>query len=290
MSKHAWRAQERGRWLRATTRLFDEGDGRPFERVPNWLLPDFAGNRVRGLGIKGQKKKRFIALALEELSHRVDLLSEGKRWCLVKGVKRREATEEEKAAFEITPDWLMSHVKEDDNGCWIWQGYSTDIGQPQARVTVAPGISATMLVRRLVGKLKFSPSKQFPDAEKWMRLRQAGIKDTCSAGCCHPDHVLVRTKQQAMKNRRGVPLSMEHRMNISLARRKTSKVDDATIMRIMRDPRPGTEIAAELGLHPSYVPHLRTGKLRVFSTVGDNMFAGLMSPTKREDHDAEEVA
>ena len=158
----------------------------------------------------------------------------------------------------------------------MWTGHVTKQGQPQARVSVLPGVHATMLTRRLVARMKWKPSAQFPTVADFYRDRQAGVPASCSPGCCHPDHVSMRSKTAAMDNRRGVPLPLEHKMRISAAKRKNSKIDDATIRAILQDPRPGRHIAAELGVHASYIPHVRTGKLRAYSAVGDGLFAGLL--------------
>lgn len=203
---------------------------------------------------------------------------------------RREATQAEKDAIEITLEWLERHCVEDDNGCWVWQGFITKQGQPQCRITIEPKVSATMLVRRLVAKMKYEPSAKFPDVNRFMRNRQAGVEPTCSRGCCHPDHVKLRTKQQAMKHTRGKPISFTHRMNISKARRRNSNISDADIRRMMLDERPGNHVARDYNVHPSYVPHVRTGKLRVFSTMGNNLFSGLLAPANGAFYDEAETA
>lgn len=196
----------------------------------------------------------------------------------VRWMFKREVTPQEKETIDITLEWLEQRVYHDeDTGCWVWGGFITKQGQPQARFSLGPHISATMLVRRLVAKMKFEPSFAFPNAARWMQNRQAGVGETCLRGCCHPDHVRMRTKQQAMKNRRGIPLPLTHKMRISATRLKRSKVSDEVIQQILADPRPGNVVALELGVDKSYVPHVRTGKLRTYSTMGRNMFSGLMT-------------
>lgn len=204
-------------------------------------------------------------------------------------LKRREPTQDEKDAIEITLDWLLAHVKEDEHGCWVWQGFITKGGQPQCRITIEPKVSATMLVRRLVAKMKFTPTAKFTSAARFIKNRQAGAKPDCSWGCCHPDHILVRTKTQAMKPRKGKPLSFTHKANISRARRKKSRISDEVIKQMMLDPRPGNHVAKELGVHASYVPHVRTGKLRVYSATG-GVFSGLLVPANGAFYDEAETA
>jgi rhamnose utilization protein RhaD (predicted bifunctional aldolase and dehydrogenase) len=197
-----------------------------------------------------------------------------------KNPPRREATPEEKESIEVSLEWLERHVVEDDNGCWVWQGYITKSGQPHARMTVAPNVYATMLVRRLVVKARMGGGDAVIGhniaVNNFLRKRQCNVKDECSRGCCHPDHIVVRSKKQAMANTKGKPISEQHRQNISRARRKNSRIDDATILKMMLDPRPGKHVALELGVHPSYVPHVRTGKLRAYSATG-GIFSGLLA-------------
>jgi hypothetical protein len=205
-------------------------------------------------------------------------------------ITRREPTPKEKDEITIDIEWLKARVTEDDSGCWVWNGFITKGGQPQCRITIEPKVSATMLVRRLVAKMSFNPTAKFKSAAAFMRNRQAGALTTCSWGCCHPDHVRMRTKVQAMKPRRGKPLPLSHKMRISAARRKNSNISDADIRRMMLDERPGNHVAAEYGVHPSYVPHVRTGKLRAFSTMGNNLFSGLLAPANGAFYDEEEAA
>lgn len=187
--------------------------------------------------------------------------------------KTRTASAAEREAIEITLEWLQARVKVDEHGCWVWQGHITKYGQPQVRITVAPYVAASMMVRRLVAKMKFKPSQVFRVASTFMRKRQAGVMPDCSWGCCRPEHVVMRYKKTAMRPTVGRPRSMQHRLKISQARRRNSKISDETIRLILADPRPGSVVARELGLHPKYPSRVRKGALRQFSAMG--MFTGL---------------
>jgi rhamnose utilization protein RhaD (predicted bifunctional aldolase and dehydrogenase) len=208
----------------------------------------------------------------------------------LKGELAREATPEEKDAIEIDLEWLERHVIADDNGCWVWQGFVSKQGQPQCRISVKPYVTATMLVRRLVARMKYEPSKKFPDAARFMRNRQAGVPQTCSRGCVHPDHVVMRTKKQAMAGYRGTPMPLTQRMRISAAKRKVSKVSDEVIRQVMVDPRPAKHVSVEIGMSECYVAHVREGKLRAYSSLGYGLFAGLLAPANGEFYDEEKTA
>lgn len=201
----------------------------------------------------------------------------------------REATPEEKDALTIDLEWLERHVVEDDNGCWVWKGFITKGGQPQARFTLGPFVHCTMLVRRLVARMKFEPSAKFPDAAAFHRNRQAGTLEGCSWGCCHPDHVVMRTKKQAMKPSRGKPLTLEHRQAISRARRAQSKVPDSKIVEIIASPKPAKHVSIELGMDPSYASKVRRGNCRIYSATG-GMFSGLLAANHGAFYDEEEAA
>lgn len=190
-------------------------------------------------------------------------------------IERRKPTQEEKDAISIDMAWLKAHTTEDARGCWVWNGFVTKQGQPQCRITIAPKVTASMLVRRLVAKMAWGDKEITTTKggeawgwEKFAQSRQAGVRRTCSWGCCHPEHVKMRTKFQAMAPARGRPLPLEHRLAISKARRATSRISEADIVRMITDPRPGIHVAAEMGVCPSYVPHVRTGRVRAYSAPG----------------------
>lgn len=204
---------------------------------------------------------------------------------------RREATPEEKDNIEITLDWLMERVKEDeDTGCWVWQRFITKQGQPQCRIAVTPFVHATMLVRRLVARMKFEPSAKFPNASRFMRNRQAGVNPTCSWGCVHPDHVKMRSKKQAMAFYKGTPMPLTQKMRISQTKRAKSKVKPEDIHYILASTEPANKVSIELGMSESYASKVRRGKIGVVAATG--VFTGLLAPANGEfyRHDEEEAA
>lgn len=201
----------------------------------------------------------------------------------------RSPTQAEKDGVEITLDWLLERVKEDDNGCLVWTGFITKQGQPQARIVINPHVHATFLVRRLVAKMKFEPGPKFRNANAWMRNRQAGVPTTCSHGCCHPDHVIVRTKKQAMASYRGTHLSLEHKRKISLTKARKSKVDTADVARILLSNEPANKMDAELGMCPGYSSKIRRGNMRVFEATA-GVFTGLLAPSNGAFYDDDQQA
>lgn len=186
---------------------------------------------------------------------------------------RRPATQAEKEAISITLDWLRAHCEidpEDESGCWRWRGFITRQGQPQARMLVAPHVHATMLVRRLIAKLTLEGAKLPGGAsvEAFMAKRQAGVRAECERGCCNPDHVMLRTKTQSAAPTRGKPISLPHRMAISRARTRDSKVDADGIREILLSPESAKDISLRLGMDPSYASKVRRGELRQVHTGG----------------------
>lgn len=199
----------------------------------------------------------------------------------VRHVFMREATPEEKDALEIDLEWLERHVTVDeDTGCWVWNGYVTKGGQPQARFTLGPFVHATMLVRRLVARMRLGgPNAIIQNGNtvaKYMRSKQCAAKETCLRGCCHPDHVLVRSKKQAMKKSRGKPLPLSQKAAISRTKRARSKVSEDDIQRILASNEPAYKLSLELGMDPSYASKVRRGNIGIYQATG-GLFTGLLA-------------
>ncbi len=165
---------------------------------------------------------------------------------------RREATKAERDAYRIkNKKWLRHRCKvTQDSECWVWKGVVTKGGQPQVRLTLAPKASATMLVRRLVAK--YNGVELTDDM-------QCAVLPTCLRGCCRPEHVVARSKKEAMAHRVGVPLTEEHKNNISKAR---SVVHVGVIEEILTSPEPAKHVALRNGLCESYASKIRRGAMR----------------------------
>lgn len=156
---------------------------------------------------------------------------------------------------EISLDWLQARVREDDDGCWIWTGYMTKHGQPQARVD-----HKFFLVRRALWELKH---------EKECKTETfVGVK--CKKpGCCHPDCIVGRTRSAAM---RGGKKTLAQRARIAMSKRATSTVPDSVIAEILTSDECAVHISRRLGLSDSYASAVRSGRIRADFR---NPFAGL---------------
>ena len=156
---------------------------------------------------------------------------------------------------EFSLEWLHARVKEDEDGCLIWTGYTSAAGQPQARIN-----HQFFLVRRSVWA---QTHEKEPDAKLWIGAR-------CKKhGCVHPDCMFGRSRSKALK---GNTLPITVRAKISAARCKNSKVTPESVKAMRVEPGTLHEIAARHGVDPSYVSQLRRNKLRLDYS---NPFAGL---------------
>lgn len=156
---------------------------------------------------------------------------------------------------EITLEWLEARVRADEDGCWIWTGFTTKQGQPQARLNYQ-----FFLVRRAV----------------WEQVHTRELVSTLwvgakcdKPGCCHPDCMVARTRGRAMKGR---SLTKVHKANITAARRKNSHIPDEVVAEVRASKETGRHLAKQFGLSESYVSLVRLGKIRADIR---NPFAGL---------------
>lgn len=156
---------------------------------------------------------------------------------------------------EITLEWLQARVREDDDGCWIWTGYTTEQGQPQARLNYQ-----FFLVRRAVWE-------QVHNRELVSTLWVAAKCD--KPGCCHPDCMVARTRSRAMKGR---GMTVQHKAAIAKARRKSSDIPDEVVAEVLASKESGRDVAKRLDVTESWVSLVRRGKIRVDLR---NPFAGL---------------
>lgn len=157
---------------------------------------------------------------------------------------------------EITLDWLQARVREDEDGCWIWTGYTTKQGQPHARVNYV-----FFLVRRAVWEQVHARelSPKF-----W-----AGVR--CEKpGCVHPDCVAARSRSQALQGR---SLSAAHKASIAKTKRAASRVSDDDILLMRTSELSAQEISRQLGVCDSYASSVRRNRLRADHS---NPFTGLL--------------
>lgn len=147
---------------------------------------------------------------------------------------------------EITIEWLEARVRADDDGCWIWTGYTTKHGQPQARLNYQ-----LILVRRVVWEMKHDKELK---STMWVAAK-------CNKpGCCHPDCMVARTRSQALKGR---GMTLLHRAAIATAKRRNSDIPDEVVAEVRASDEQARQMARRLGLTESYVSLVRRGKIRV---------------------------
>ena len=156
---------------------------------------------------------------------------------------------------EITLEWLEARVRADEDGCWIWTGYTTKHGQPQARLNYQ-----LILVRRVVWEMTHDKELK---STMWVAAK-------CNKpGCCHPDCMVARTRSQALKGR---GMTLLHRAAIATAKRRNSDIPDEVVAEVRASDEQARQMARRLGLTESYVSLVRRGKIRVDLR---NPFAGL---------------
>lgn len=147
---------------------------------------------------------------------------------------------------EITLEWLEARVRADDDGCWIWTGYTTKHGQPQARLNYQ-----LILVRRVVWEMTHDKELK---STMWVAAK-------CNKpGCCHPDCMVARTRSQALKGR---GMTLLHRAAIATAKRRNSDIPDEVVAEVRASDEQARQMARRLGLTASYVSLVRRGKIRV---------------------------
>lgn len=147
---------------------------------------------------------------------------------------------------EITLEWLEARVRTDDDGCWIWTGYTTKHGQPQARLNYQ-----LILVRRVVWEMTHDKELK---STMWVAAK-------CNKpGCCHPDCMVARTRSQALKGR---GMTLLHRAAIATAKRRNSDIPDEVVAEVRASDEQARQMARRLGLTESYVSLVRRGKIRV---------------------------
>jgi len=147
---------------------------------------------------------------------------------------------------EITLEWLEARVRADDDGCWIWTGYTTKHGQPQARLNYQ-----LILVRRVVWEMTHDKELK---STMWVAAK-------CNKpGCCHPDCMVARTRSQALKGR---GMTLLHRAAIATAKRRNSDIPDEVVAEVRASDEQARQMACRLGLTESYVSLVRRGKIRV---------------------------
>lgn len=147
---------------------------------------------------------------------------------------------------DITLDWLMARVREDEYGCWVWVGAT----KKDSDLAVAR-IGDNMRPVRLV-LLEIIREKQL----------QKGSESGCTCGnnrCVHPEHIVSKRINQNLKGR---TLSITHKVSIAETKRSVSSISQDTVRQLRYDDASPKEWAEKLGIHESYVNQIRSNKVR----------------------------
>lgn len=180
----------------------------------------------------------------------------GTREGAVKGWDTRAAAAAAAAAAAIDPvdlarfeaftlDRLYAHARDDD-GHLIWTGAALNGRTPQIRLGGKAGMAYN--VRRVLYVLLHGP------VPPGLRVGNA-----CEhALCVHPDCVVAR---RPAAERKGIPITLEHRLRITATKRRQASALSAALVRTIRaDSGPANAVDARLGLTPGMSSKVRRGE------------------------------
>lgn len=155
--------------------------------------------------------------------------------------------------------WLTGRVREDEDGCWIWQGACANNGRsPRASIG-----GKVLYVRRVLHDLMHP---QTP-----LKGRQCPGSTCDKYLCCHPDH---STKSNRSKVQKGRAKSVAHRAAIANARRANAKLTAEQVREIRQMTGSSRAVAAIYGIDDTYVSQIR--RHEVWREYG-SPFAGLLA-------------
>lgn len=145
----------------------------------------------------------------------------------------------------ITLDWIYARVKEID-GCLIWVGACSGGNKvPNAQIG-----GKSYVMRRVVWQL--THEKAVPKNRR--------VSMSCgNPKCVHPDHARAVLINSGM---RGVKKTYKHRAKIAQAKQKKSAWSADIIQSIRNSDAPAKELAAQHGMHLSYIYYIRNGQAR----------------------------
>lgn len=146
---------------------------------------------------------------------------------------------------EITADWLMARVIEDE-GCLIWRGEAANNGKDPRGVLD----NQRFYVRRAVWK---AMNGREPPEDWYFAV-------TCDRPCCvDPAHVFGRTRSKALKGR---VMPLAQRANIAAAKRAASDLPQERVIEILTSPLSGAKEAERHGISKDMVNKIRAGQAR----------------------------
>ena len=134
------------------------------------------------------------------------------------------------------------HIRRDPGGCWVWTKNVASSGYPQLRVG-RPGNGPVLSVHRWAYEHFVGP---IPDG--MLVLHHCDNKR-----CSRPDHLYCGTQADNMKD-------MDERGRRVSRGGRPPKLDDEQVVKVLDDPRPAHEIAAEFGVSEATVYRIKAMK------------------------------
>lgn len=138
--------------------------------------------------------------------------------------------------------YLLARSKLDAD-CWIWQGSVIQGKFPSMRFN---GVGHP--VRRVAYTLIRGPVEP---------KLQVGVHKDCHPLCVCPDHLVVRTKSEAIT---GHQVSLPARLKMARAKRAVSKLTQAQVQEILGSSESGVALAKRLGISHGLVSKIRLGQ------------------------------
>lgn len=146
---------------------------------------------------------------------------------------------------DITLDWLLSRVHEDDDGCLIW----TESVNPHSGLPVMRWYESMKTVRSVVYLLIHGQMRK-------------GKRTALSCGkklCVHPDHVLAQNWNASLKGRE---IPIDTRIKIAMGQRKKSRLTDEQVQSIRSAIGTIREIGPEFGISYAHAAYIRRDEVR----------------------------
>ena len=149
----------------------------------------------------------------------------------------------------------MSHVKDQNTGCWIWQGRSR---------------SGSC---RLYGKIKVNKKSMAAHRFSWELHNGKKIPHgmivmhKCdNPECVNPDHLMIGThadnaKDKVVKNRQAKGDDFKNRAAAKGEKVGTSKLTDSLALKIFFDSRPQRKIAKDYNVTQTTVSNIKLKKI-----------------------------